>query len=202
MREAEDFLPLPMSADRIQPVTQVRSTLITASIRALQTRGDLERYLRALPANLHVTMTQMVAATWVPFSQAEAHYCACNALGYGPNEFAEMGRDVGNRIHGTILATAVKMAKGAGATPWTSFAQFGRLWERTFIGGGIAVRKLGPKEAYVDVVGLGLVSIPYYRSAQRSVFLGLIDLFCTKAYAFDVPRTTTATGTTYRFSWA
>jgi hypothetical protein len=147
-------------------------------------------------------MTQMVAATWVPYGIAEEHYRACNSLGYGASEFTEMGHDVGNRIHGTMLATVVKLAKGAGVTPWTSFAQFGRLWERIFIGGGITVRKVGPKEAHVEVLGQGLLAIPYYHFAQRGLFLGLLDLFCTKAYASDVPRTSTPTGTTYRFAWA
>jgi len=147
-------------------------------------------------------MTQMVAATWASYDVAEMHYRACNSLGYGTLEFAEMGRDVGNRIHGTMLATVVKLAKGAGVTPWTSFAQFGRLWERIFVGGGITIRKIGPKEAYVEVVNQGLVAIPYYHSAQRALFLGLLDLFCTKAYAFDVPRSTSSAGTTYRFAWA
>jgi hypothetical protein len=112
-----------------------------------------------------------------------------------------MGKDVGNRIHGTILSTAVRMAKGAGVTPWTTYAQFGRLWERSFIGGGITVRKIGPKEAHVEVVGQPLVGLAYYHAAQRSTFLGLIELFCQKAYASDVRHGATATSATYRFAW-
>ena len=130
----------------------------------------------------------MVAGVWMPIAFAEAHYGACDHLGYGPREFAAMGKDVGDRIHGTLLATAVRMARGAGATPWSIYAQFGRLWERIFIGGGLTVKKLGPKEAHVEVVGQPLVAIPYYRAAQRALFLGLIELFCEKAYGFDVCR--------------
>jgi len=96
----------------------------------------------------------------------------------------------------------VKAAVGVGVTPWTAFSHFGRLWERIFVGGGITVRKIAPKEAHVEVVGQPLIAIPYYYSAQRALFLGILDLFCTKAYAFDVPRTTNKTGTTYRFAWA
>jgi len=201
MPETEEFLPLPTPRDRVLPVSQVRSTLIASSIRALQTRGDFDRYLTLLPEPLRGTIPQIVAGTWLPIRDAYAHYDACNKLGYGPREFAEMGKDVGNRIHGTILSTAVRMAKGAGVTPWTTYAQFGRLWERSFIGGGITVRKIGPKEAHVEVVGQPLVGLAYYHAAQRSTFLGLIELFCQKAYASDVRHGATATSATYRFAW-
>src|SRR5580692_660544 len=108
MREVEEFLPLSTPRERVPPVSQVRSTLLTASVRALQTRGDFERYLLALPPRYHDPMTHMVAGLWVPYTTAQAHYLACNALGYGSKEFAEMGKDVGNRIHATMLSTAVK----------------------------------------------------------------------------------------------
>jgi hypothetical protein len=202
MPEVEEFLALPLPRDRITLITQVRSTLLASSVRALQTRGDFERYLTVLPAELHERITQMVAGVWIPLEIAQAHYTACNQLGYGPTEFAEMGRDVGSRIHTSILSTVVAMAKNAGVTPWTIFAQFRRFWERIMVGGGIGVTKIGPKEAHVEVVGCPLVSIPYYRSAQRALFLGLIELFCTKAYASDVSRALTLTSMTYRFAWA
>jgi hypothetical protein len=179
----------------------VRGTLLASSVRALQTRGDFERYLRVLPTRYHETMTLMVAAQWVPYEVGEAHYRACNALGFGPRDFEAMGRDVGHRINDTVLSTFVKLAKGSGVSPWTSLSNFGRLWGRIFVGGALGVRKLGPKEALVEVVGQGLVSIPYYHAAQRVLFLALLELFCTKAYGYDVPRADTPTGATYRFSW-
>jgi hypothetical protein len=202
MREPEVFLALPLPRERVPLITQVRSTLLASSVRALQTRGDFERYLAVLPRELHDPITQMVAGVWVPIEIAEAHYRACNQLGYGQSDFVEMGRDVGTRIHTSILSTVVAMAKNAGVDPWTIFAQFRRFWERIMVGGGLGVKKIGPKEAHVEVVGCQLVAIPYYRAAQRAVFLGLIELFCTKAYASDVARTLSPTTVTYRFAWA
>lgn len=202
MRGAEDFLALPLPRERVPLVSQVRSTLLASSVRALQTRGDFERYLLALPAPYHERIEQMVAGVWVPFEVAQAHYLACNALGYGQADFAQMGKDVGQRIHTSVLATVVAMAKNAGVDPWTILGQFRRLWERIMVGGALGVKKLGPKEAYIEVVSCQLVAIPYYRAAQRALFLGLIELFCTKAYASDVPRSLTTTGVTYRFAWA
>jgi hypothetical protein len=199
--EVEVFLPLPFSREHATVVSQVRSTLITSSVRALQTRGAFDRYLAALPSELHAPIKEIVAGVWVPFALADAHYTACNQLGYGPREFAEMGKDVGNRINGTVLATFVHMAKGAGANPWSVYSHFGRLWDRIFLGGGLTVRKIGPKEAHVEVVGQPLVRIPYYRAAQRAMFLGIIELFCQKAYASDVSKSASSTGVTYRFAW-
>ena len=69
MPEVTEYLPLSLPRDRIQLVAQVRSTLLTASVRSLQTRGDFERYLAVLPVSHHGTMTQMVAATWVRVSE-------------------------------------------------------------------------------------------------------------------------------------
>ena len=202
MRETEEFLALPMPRERVPPITQVRSTLLTSSTRALQTRGDFERYLRALDPSLHDRIKHMVAGVWVPYPIAESHYRACNSLDYGQGDFAEMGREVGNLIHASILAPIVGLAKNAGVTPWTILAQYRRLWERIMVGGAVGVRKAGPKEAYVDVVNCQLVAIPYYRAAQRALFLGLLELFCTKVYGSELAGTQTQNGITYRFAWA
>ena len=202
MRPLEDHLPLPGPRERIATVSEVRTTLLTSSVRALQTRGDFERYLEHLPREHHETITQMVAAMRIPFPDRR---CAL------PRVRSARLRDEGVRRDGARRRAAHprdggldarEARQGAGVTPWTSFANFGRLWERIFVGGAITVKKAGPKEAIVEVIGIPLVAIPYYHSAQRTLFLSLDRRLLHEGVPADVPRSTTSTSTQYRFAWA
>jgi hypothetical protein len=64
----------------------------------------------------------------------------------------------------------------------------------------VAVVKLGPKEARVELVGLPLLAIPYFCHGYRGVFAAAVELFCERVYvsdahAGDEPRAT------FRLSW-
>ena len=50
----------------IPAVTQVRGTLITASLKTLADRGYADRYWAALPAEHHAPMRAIIASSWVP----------------------------------------------------------------------------------------------------------------------------------------
>ena len=87
-------------------------------------------------------------------------------------------------------------------TPWTAFSQFNRLWDRVWIGGGVGVFKLGPKEARLEIVGWPCSRSTYIRHAMRGVVVGMLEMFCTKAYVKDLPRYCSATTLGYRAAWA
>jgi hypothetical protein len=144
----------------------------------------------------------VVAGVWLPVPVAHIHYEACLRLGLSEAETLEMGRGVGRRAQGTILATAVAMAKGAGVTPWTVLPQYDRLYRRGSDGGATAVFKLGPKEARIEVVGCDLMSNDYFRTAFRGVLLNIASLFCAKAYIHDHSRRHRARSAVYQFQWA
>jgi len=94
------------------------------------------------------------------------------------------------------------MAQGAGVTPWTVLAQTPRLWTATCDDGGVAVARLGPKEARLEIVGFPLAAIRYNRVTMRGIVLGVVELFCKKAYAKDIPALYSARTLGIRLSWA
>lgn len=174
-------VPLP-------PAKHFRSTWIVSSQRALRERDLFARYVDLLPPQHHEVVLQCVAATWVPMADVVAHYRACDALELSTDEQVALGEMVSDRVQGSIFATVVKMAKGAGVTPWTILPHFRRLWERGADGGSVAVYKRGPKEARIELVGCALFEIPYFRAAMRGVITGIVKQFCRKAFISEVAR--------------
>jgi hypothetical protein len=133
---------------------------------------------------------------------AHAHYTACDRLPLSTPELLEIGMDATRRANANTLAFAARMAQGAGVTPWTILAQAPRLWERTCQGGGaIAVDRLGPKEARLEILGYPLASIRYNRITTRGIAQAVVELFCTKAYATEIASLCSARSVGLRLSW-
>jgi hypothetical protein len=96
----------------------------------------------------------------------------------------------------------MRLAKGAGVTPWTVLFRLQELWARIWIGGGVQVAKLGPKEARVEIAGWPCAESSYCRTAMRGVIPAVTDLFCQKSYANELRSFATRTALAYRLSWA
>ena len=195
----EVMLPLPQP---IAAARNARSTVLLSSVAAVTAKGLEARYFGALAPQFHETMRGALAGVWLPFDVAIAHYRACDALGLTAEQQADMGRAVEQRIRGTLLGTAVRMAKGAGVTPWLVLPQLQRFWERAFDGGGLTVIKSGPKDARIDVVRFPLNDIAYFRHSLRGVCCGIVDLFCTRAWMQERPGIRPAGGSSFRIQWA
>ena len=184
---AEQIIPLPAPRAQIPNATRFRSTWIVSSLQSLRESGQFDRYLAALPIEHKEMLLECVAGVWLPMAAAKAHYLACDSLGLTLEEQLSMGRTVGGRAQGTLLATVVKTARGAGVTPWTIMPQFHRLWVRGIEGGAAAVTRIGPKEARAEFVACELLDIAYFRNALRGILLGSSTLFCRKAYIHELP---------------
>jgi hypothetical protein len=131
-----------------------------------------------------------------------AHYEACDALSLPESEQMAIGKEVGLKIQGTFLGTMLKLAKGAGVTPWLCLGQYQRLYDRLLTGGGIVVTKVGPKEARLECHNLPLSRIAYFRTAFRGVNEASCELFCTRAYVVEIKSLCTSISLGYRISWA
>src|ERR1700691_3436528 len=114
----EIHLPFPAPKGEIPLVTQFRSTWLTSSLRALKARGQLEAYLALLPPEHHNAVLDSVAGIWLPVGVAIAHYEACDGLHISTAEAVAIGREVHSYAQATVFSLAVKLATGAGATPW------------------------------------------------------------------------------------
>jgi hypothetical protein len=178
--------------------THFRSTWLTTSLDALKRRDLTTGYFAHLDERYRAVIKETVAATWLPADVAIAHYRAIDALGLTPDEQYKMGEEVPIRVYSGFI----KLARAAGATPWTAAAHLGRLWDRSWIGGGIGVFRLGPKEGRIEIVGVPVCGISYVRHAMRGSYRAAASLFCTRAYVRDVPRLCTSSTLAYEISWA
>lgn len=200
-REREEVIvPLPAPRETIRPATEYRSTWLVSSLQALRARGLFDEYRRNLRAHEETILSALVGV-WLPMDVARAHYDACERLGLSEAEQVAMGDAVGDRMRGTLLATVVKTARGAGVTPWTIIPHVARICARGTNGGGAAAYKLGPKEARLEFVGVELFDVDYFRNAFRGVLLGVGSLFCEKGYVHDLPRRRRGEAN-FRLQWA
>jgi hypothetical protein len=181
-------------------VSSVRSTLISSSLRALRERNLLEAYRGHLPGPHHDVIFGAVAGTWLEMTTVLEHYRAVDALGLTTGEAVAMGSSIGDSLHGTVLGTAVRLAKGAGVTPWVALGQCGRMWERLFVGGDVGVDKAGPKEAVLRMLSLPLFQYGYFRASTRGLVQVGLALFCSKVYVTEV--SATPSSLSYRVAWA
>jgi hypothetical protein len=187
---------------KMQPAKHVRSTLITSSLTALRKRGYMPAYERLVPASHKEILLSCIAGVWLPIATGVAHYRTCDALSLSEKEVYEIGMDVSVQVQATFLGTLSKMARSAGVTPWTGLAQFQRLWDRVLDGGGVEVRRVGPKDAQVEVVALPLVDVPYFRLAFRGFIVAGCSMFATRVYGRDVSAARSNGSAVYRMAWA
>jgi hypothetical protein len=184
-------------------VTHVRSTLIASSVQTLRARGLLDAYLAALPRDLHPTVLEAVAGSWLPLSVGMAHYAAADTLALSSIEQFNNGREVADRVQNSMLGTLVRAAKNMGVTPWTGLGMFQRMCDRMLFGGAGAVYKTGPKEARVEAHGIPLVRWAYFRNSWRGMFAGSGELFCTKLYVTELSTSPTSdVPFVMRIAWA
>jgi hypothetical protein len=174
--------------ERIPEAKLFRSTWLSSSILSLREHGDYERYLTLLEPRFRQEIESLVAGRWLPIEIAIAHYEACGRLGLTKSEIAERGLQVTRQVHQTVLATLLRLAREAGASPWTVYAQLDRLWDRVFHGGGVCVTKRGPKEAVIEIVQWPCANVPYCRAAMPAVVTAVTEMFCRKAYVQDMTR--------------
>jgi hypothetical protein len=149
----------------IRPVTSIRSTILQSSLASLRGRGSFDDWSRVVDPNFRDVIVQSIAPTWLPIEVGVAHYAACEALMLPLSDQVAMGEVVGDRIQGTFMATLLRSARAAGMNPMILLSQFDRMWTRVFQGGSIQLVHTGPKDLDIEVRGLPLVRLPYFRTA-------------------------------------
>jgi hypothetical protein len=188
--------------EKFEPVRHIRSTLLMSSYASIRDAGYDAAYRAALPKQHHAAIFEAVAATWIPIEVAVAHYLACGTLGLSHDTQLALGRVAGEKIHRTILGTVVRMAKASGVSPWAVISQFQRFWNRAFDGGGIRIIKSGPKEAQLEIHGAANADCPYWRAALCGLAMGVLELFCQKAYMHETTKKRVPGFASFRVQWA
>jgi hypothetical protein len=199
----EVVVALPAPPEQLGVASRIRTTLLVSSLQSMRKRGSYDDYLRVLPREHRETIGLLIAGQWVAMEVGLAHYEACQALGISRPEVVAIGREVGDKLHGTFLAAMVRMAGTTAGTPWPAMSFIPKLYDRVFAGGGgVTVVKTGPKDARVTFVGCPVSRVPYYRLAATGVFEVGLELFCRKAYVTDVAAEATPTKMVLAMSWA
>jgi hypothetical protein len=187
----------------VAPATEVRSTLIMSSLKTLRDEGLYEAYEQKLTGEYRDMVLGVASPCWLPIEAALAHYGACNALELPSTRVADMARRVSMRSQGTFLGVALNLARGVGVTPWTVLGQTRRVWERAFVGGGVAVYKLGAYDARIEIVAWPCARIEYCRHAFRGLAQGVCLLLSKMATVREVSATLSAVDSVaYRVNWS
>jgi hypothetical protein len=196
----EAILPFGAPLERIRRATQLRSTLVVASLQSLREHGHYERYDGLLQERREEILS-CVGGGWLPMAVARVHYQTCDALGLTLRQQFEMGHSVGDRARKSWFASALKVARGVGVTPWSLAPYLNKLHQRTIDAGGVAAFRLGPKEARVVYVGNELLDIPYFREASRGLLHAVAEMFCETMYSRELPGRRSGEAT-FRLQWA
>ncbi len=196
-----EVLAFRFPRDKTVEVARVRSTLIAASRHGIRSMGWEDRYLAALPKELHLELQMLTAGSWVPLSLAVAHYTACDAMALGKHEMNAIGEDVSLRTQKTFVGTLGKAVSGAGATPWLLMMNMHRIWDRMFEGGDTAVYKIGEKEALVLLAGCPPLELTYFRVGLLAYYRALARILSRIAYTNEVPAHRASGRIGFRVSW-
>jgi hypothetical protein len=198
--ERELFLPLRSTLQNIVPAHHVRGTLLLSSLSTLQCKGLLDRYYERLEPVFQGQIRSIVAGEWLPIKIGMAHYQACEALGLSRAEQMDLGRGVGQKQDKIIFNSMLALAKKAGVTPWTPLSLLHKIQDRVIQGGDIAVYKLSPKDARLEVHRVPFLQFEYVQTAYCGMFKNTAEYFCRRAYM--KVHEATALKTTFLLSWA
>ncbi len=180
---AEVVLAFPSGATATRAV---RSTVLLGSIATLREAGYYDAWAAALEPEHRDAILHAVAGVWLPLDTALAYYTACDALHLSSDAVAKLGGATFQRIRGTLLGTVLRMANGAGVTPWTVMPHLQRFWDRAYQGGAIQVTKEGPKDSRLHVERCPLAEHHYYRHALRGLTSCVLGLFCQRVFVHEV----------------
>jgi hypothetical protein len=197
--EGRVIVPLPAS---MEPMREVRTTLLSASLLAIRESGHGDAYFANLDPVHADAMRSIIAGQWAPAELGMAHYSACDRLGLSVQQQFDMGHHVHQRVQQSVLGTLMRLAKESGASPWTVLGNVGRLFTRMINGSGIGVWEMGPKDARLEVHECALARYAYCRHAWRGIIAALAEPVARRVYVTDLRDKCTDARFAAQISWA
>lgn len=198
----EELVPLAVPREKVAPVTEVRSTLITAALGALKGANLLDAYCAKLPPGWREKMLALLTGIRLPIEYGDVHYRTGETLDLAPREILALGNAVERNAEKTIFAFVLRTAREAGTTPATVIASTPRMWARCFKGGCVAAYKVGPKDVVFESIGVPMARYRYFRTGYRAVVTSLLAPFCTKVICKELPQLTTDSAFAVSIAWA
>ena len=177
------LIPLPV---HVEPVSEVRGTVLVAGREQLRITGIFESYSAELSPDSRAALDEVIAVSWVPVELAHAHYAALDRLRMDPVTIERTARVVASKLNGIFFGTTAQAARVAGVTPWAGARIMVSGWGRLFKGGAPALQRVGPKEAIVVAAGNPLLTHRYHRIALRVNFARVAEMFTHHAIAREI----------------
>lgn len=185
MQMATDLRPEhQIMVDYVSPegatVTHVRANVVVASIQLLKQGGLYDRYLAQLAPNHQDQLIYAIASSWMPVEVIMAHCAACDDMKLSERELAEHGEMIAKFVGDSIFGNLTRGAKAMGMVDgWFFSRQTGRLWPRTYRGGGCTLLQTGPKDMVFEVHGLPMMMSRFYRASHHGYMKGFARMFST-----------------------
>lgn len=187
--------------DRTPLATHLRGTVLASSLSAIEGLGMRDDYFATLAPEHHDAIRGLVVNDWIPMALALAHYGALETMGLAGEVARDNGRKVADRVQKSYLATLVR-ALGVGITPWSILPRTQSVLDRLLLGSTVAVYKVGPKDARIEMHGIPIARYAYVRSGWSGMIEGGLDLVCRKSFVKDVSARRTETIACYLVTWA
>jgi hypothetical protein len=170
-------LPVP-----VRPVSQVRSSILLVSLQALRQRGYIDQYRQTLPQSAQAEIFSLAGPRWVSIELARAHYRTCDALPLLTAERMAIGAYNAERLQKGWLNVLVRMSRDAGVSTWTVLRKGGELVAQAWDGGGLEIRKVGPKDAYVAWYQQPLFESEQFTVGFNGMLQALLGLYASRVY--------------------
>jgi hypothetical protein len=193
---------LPFSRSPVEPVTEVRSTLLLAGIQSVRAQGLYPQYSDVLSPEVRERIVGLAGGIWVPVELAVAHYSALDRLAIGRHTIEALGAEVAERTWKHILAPVLARAKRIGPKPWEAFSYTHETVKLNWRGGDVQITKEGETQALYEWVGQPCANVPYFVTSFGSFMRALTNLFSSRAHSSVVPERSSPTTIALRLSWA
>jgi hypothetical protein len=192
---------LPYSRSPVEPVTDVRSTLLLAGIQSVRAKGLYPEYSDVLSPEVRESIVGLAGGIWVPVELAVAHYSAMDRLAIDRLTIEALGADVAQRTWKHILAPVFARAKRIGPKPWEAFSHAQETVKLNWRGGDIQIIKETETQALYEWAGQPCANVPYFVTSFGSFMRALTNLFSSRAYCSVVPERSSPTTIAIRLSW-
>ena len=90
---------------------------------------------------------------------------------------------------------------GLGITPWSILGRAQSILDRLLFGATVALYRLGPKDARLEIHGACIAEFDYVRAGWAGMIEGGLDLVTRKTYCRDLSSAVTASIAAYKITW-
>jgi hypothetical protein len=194
--------PLYALPANLRPLEAVRGSILFLDWTWLRTHGHYDAYAERIEAPYRDALLGATTSDWVGLEPMLAHYRALDAIKLSRQDAFDVGRLVGERLHGALLATILRLAGGLGATPWLALGQAHKMWGRTWRGGGIAVHRLHERAARAESIGNPCAVSPFHRVSFSGAFAIGLSSLCKASRIEEIDEARTRDSFALNVEWA